>query len=128
MLSGLLNGAAGLFAALLLLIPLHVLHAIGAGDVKLAAACGAFLGWPDILPALFFVVVAGGVMAVSWTLVHRSTARTAANMARIAQSLAMAAWVRTSPVHSPFVSSGRLPYAVCILVGTTVFLVVRHLA
>jgi len=124
--TGFLNGAAGLFAALLLLLPLHALRAIGAGDVKLAAACGAFLGWPDILPALFFIVVAGGVMALGWSLVQRTTGRAASNVAQIAQSVFLAALLRTGMPNVPVQSAGRLPYAVCILVGTATFLVVRQ--
>jgi prepilin peptidase CpaA len=123
---GLLNALAGLGVALLCLIPLHALRAIGAGDVKLMAVVGAFLGVPDVLPAMFFVVFAGGVMATAFVLYHRVAGRMVANVALMLRSLALAAWTRT-PVATPaMVSSGRLPYALCILAGTTVFLVVRQ--
>ena len=36
---------------------------IGGGDAKLAAAIGAALGFPGVLPALFFAALAGGVLA-----------------------------------------------------------------
>ena len=41
---GLLQSLAGAAAGLALLLPMYLLRALGAGDVKLMAMCGAFLG------------------------------------------------------------------------------------
>ncbi len=51
--------------------------ALGAGDVKLAAVIGALLGYPAILPALFFGVLAGGVGALIFLATRRKGRRDA---------------------------------------------------
>jgi prepilin peptidase CpaA len=58
----------GFGLAFMLMLPGHVLGATGAGDVKLFAAAGTLLGASRVLPAFFFVAVAGGVLAmgVAW--------------------------------------------------------------
>ncbi len=61
-------GVAGsLMAALLLLVPFFVLFALaggGAGDAKLMAGIGAWLGVTDGLLALLAIVIMGGLLAV----------------------------------------------------------------
>jgi prepilin signal peptidase PulO-like enzyme (type II secretory pathway) len=66
---GLLVGG-GLFLGLALLRP----GAMGAGDVKLAAALGAMLGYPLVLPGLLCGAVAGGAAAL-WLLATRRAGR-----------------------------------------------------
>ena len=55
-------GAMGMLVggALFLLVALAGRGAMGAGDVKLAAALGAVLAYPLILPALLWGVLAAG--------------------------------------------------------------------
>lgn len=59
---------SGLLVGLLCFLPLHIARLMGAGDVKLMAACGAILGpelaWQGALVALML----GGVMALAWKL------------------------------------------------------------
>jgi len=61
---GALFGLAGAGLALLILLPLVLLRALGAGDWKLMGAVGAFLGWKLFLFVMFGSVVASGIMAV----------------------------------------------------------------
>ena len=51
--------------------------AMGAGDVKLAAALGAVLGWPAVLPALLYGIIAGGVAALLLLLLRRADRKSA---------------------------------------------------
>jgi len=61
---GTLFSLKGAGLALILLLPLVLLRALGAGDWKLMAAVGAFLGPVLFLFVLFGSIVASGIMAV----------------------------------------------------------------
>lgn len=67
---GLLDSAAG---CLVLATPYLVLMMLGggAGDVKLMAAVGAWLGLHDGLVALFFVACSGALLALGHIMVRR---------------------------------------------------------
>src|SRR5438477_5906014 len=61
---GLRFSLSGAGLALLLLLPLVLLRALGAGDWKLMGAVGAFLGWQLFLYVMFGSIFASGIMAV----------------------------------------------------------------
>jgi prepilin peptidase CpaA len=121
-----LTGAA---VGLVLLLPLYVFRIMGAGDVKLMAMVGAFLGAAATLQALLFTLVAGGIAAVAYALYHRGALRLARNTGAIVQSLAFAALSGTRPADPVprGASVGAIPYAVSIALGTLACLVTRQL-
>jgi len=47
--------------------------AMGVGDIKLAFFMGLFLGFPDILVALFFAFLIGGIIGIGLILAKRKT-------------------------------------------------------
>jgi prepilin peptidase CpaA len=55
-------GGAGL--GLLVFLPVYLIRAIGAGDVKLIAGVGALLGPRDLFSALIYCALAGGLISV----------------------------------------------------------------
>lgn len=63
-LSGLNAGFLGMCTGLLTLLPLYAVGGMGAGDVKLMAGMGAWLGWQVTLVAFCVSVVVGAAMAV----------------------------------------------------------------
>lgn len=64
----LVSALAGLVVGLLLFLPLYLLRGMGAGDVKLLAALGAWLGAKSIVWVAMYAAIAGGVMAVAVAL------------------------------------------------------------
>jgi prepilin peptidase CpaA len=62
---GLLWALSGAAVGLALLLPLHAIGGMGAGDVKLMAGVGAWMGTSLTLGAFAVSTVVGGVMAVA---------------------------------------------------------------
>jgi prepilin peptidase CpaA len=68
--SGLLVALAGTALGLVLLLPLYAIGGMGAGDVKLLAGVGAFMGPKLTLGAFATSAIVGGLMAlvmVAWS-------------------------------------------------------------
>lgn len=61
---GLMFSFAGLSLGLALLMPLHMIGGMGAGDVKLLAGVGAWMGPVIVIWAFVATAVAGGVIAI----------------------------------------------------------------
>ena len=81
--AGALAGAAVGFA---LLLPGYILGGTGAGDVKLLAALGIWLGPAGALMAFFYSAIAGGVLAVAHAVKRRRLATTLGRTARLVAS------------------------------------------
>jgi prepilin peptidase CpaA len=67
---GFSQAALGWFLAALLFFPIFALRGMGAGDVKLLAALGAWLGPADAVYLAIFASMAGGLMAFVVALSH----------------------------------------------------------
>ncbi|MDP3822980.1 MAG: A24 family peptidase [Burkholderiales bacterium] len=126
---GLLGALAGLGVGLVVLLPVYALRVMGAGDVKLMAMVGAIVGLPDILHAVLYSLVVGGIAAIGFALHRRVFRRMGANAFDIVQSMAFAAMVgnRPTPALSGRASIGKLPYGVSIAGGTIAWLAARLL-
>ena len=62
--SGFLNALAGAGVGLLCFLPLYLSKGMGAGDVKLMAAAGAFFGPTDAFVAALLSLASGAVLAL----------------------------------------------------------------
>jgi prepilin peptidase CpaA len=65
-LSGLFAGLAGLLIGLAMLMPLYLTGGTSAGDVKLLAVAGVYLGPTGALFAGLFTFIAGAVFGLLW--------------------------------------------------------------
>ena len=59
-----LSSLYGLLAGGGVLLPFCLAGVLGGGDFKLMAAVGAVVGWPFILPVMYFTALTGGIIAV----------------------------------------------------------------
>jgi len=66
--SGLGHSLLGVLTAAVLMGLLYVLGGMGMGDVKLCVGVGAWVGPQQLLFALAFMGLAGGVMVFGWAL------------------------------------------------------------
>jgi len=63
---------AGFLVGAGLFFPLYWLRGMGAGDLKLIAAIGAFLSLRLIFSVVFFTVLSGGVLGLAWLVLGRT--------------------------------------------------------
>lgn len=122
---GLLKALAGLAVGLCLLLPMYAMRALGAGDVKLMAMIGAFVGPGAVAGITLLTLLAGGVLALvvaglngrlrvmvhnTWHMIKYSMLRSLAG--------------EVPKMDAPAAASGRLPYAVAIAAGAAPYLIV----
>ena len=96
---GLTIAASGALVGLLCLLPFYALGALGAGDVKLMAMCGAFLGPLQVAAASVASLLVGGVIGVVWL-----------------------SWQFSSSDEKQLTTSSAIPYALAIGVGVLISL------
>lgn len=114
----------GALVGLLVFLPFYLLRAMGAGDVKLLAGLGAYVGAQEVVNVALSVLVAGGLLAVArmaWT-------------GRSRLVLSNVKWALTGGVRGPqrfdplVHSAERMPYALAFASGTAFYVYWRLLA
>jgi prepilin peptidase CpaA len=125
---GILFAVGGLAVGLGVLLPLYVLRVMGAGDVKLMAMVGAFLGASATLNAVLATLIAGGVLAMVLALLNGTVVRMVRNVAMMFKGtlLTFATGVGGLAVHGG-PSAGKMPYGVAIATGTIAYLILAQL-
>ena len=126
---GVLGELEGVGVGFVLTLPFYLLRGMAAGDVKLMAMTGAYLGPWDGLHAVLWSFMAGGVLALAIVLVKGRLGRLWRNLSQavLVGSLQLAAGNAPAAQISSSESAGLLPYAVAIAAGTTLFLIARQL-
>jgi prepilin peptidase CpaA len=118
--SALLGGLSGLG----LFLPLYALGLLGAGDVKLLAAIGLWLGTEHLLYAALWTLFAGGALAVAWSAGTGTLRQVLSNV----RDMLLGSYMSVSGGGGVSIAatraSARLPYAVAIACGTA-FEIVR---
>jgi prepilin peptidase CpaA len=126
---GLGASAEGMALGLLVYGTLFLLGGMGAGDVKLCAALGAWIGPGQLLIAMILTALAGGVMALTWAV----SSGFSKELFEETGNLVLGRWKRTAdegngPESDP--ESGvktertttrlrrKMPYAPAIAIGT----------
>jgi prepilin peptidase CpaA len=110
----------GLLVGLAVLFPMFALGAMGAGDVKLMAALGAWIGWKAILFVALYGSLAGGALGIVVGMRRRYLRKALSNL----RMLATYWWVEgVKPLPALTLEakdSQRLPYALAIAAGLAV--------
>lgn len=121
---GVLSSLAGLGIGLATLLPMYALGAMGAGDVKLMAMVGAFLGPQGVIISALLSMVAGGLLAITVSMWNGNLVQVLTNTYQLLIGSLMhtlsGAGVR---IDAPAVATGKLPYAIAIAAGTLIYIV-----
>lgn len=127
--SGAASAFGGLAVGFAAMLPFYALGIMGAGDVKLMAMTGAFLGPQQTLMAVLFTFIAGGVAALAFAIHRRRLAHMLGNVKATAQGMVIStiAGMRPDGRLQASQSVGKLPYGVCIAAGTVVQVLAHQL-
>ncbi len=120
---------AGMLLGFAVMLPMYALRAMGAGDVKLMAMAGAFLGVEGTAYALVFSFVTAGIAAFVFAASNRVTGRMLVNARELLRGMMWSAVAAGRPSVQPasIQSVGKLAYGISIALGTTTYLVARQL-
>ena len=117
---GVQHAMSGWILGLLLFMPMFVLGGMGAGDVKLLAALGAWLGPSDAFYLALNASLAGGLIAVPLALRRRYLGTAFKNIGSLIKFWWMCGVRPLRSVSLESQSSPRLAYAVPMFLGTVV--------
>jgi prepilin peptidase CpaA len=120
--AGLLSGLGGLALGLVLYLPLYIFGGMGAGDVKLLAAVGTFLGIKATVLAAAFSLAAGAVIGIG-VLLARGIFPAVLRRYALTIKCLLCTGNYISPAAADASLDTRFPYGIAIAIGTlaTVF-------
>lgn len=107
----------GALVGLLIYLPFYMMRTMGAGDVKLMAALGAFVGTGEVIGLALCVLIAGGVLAVIRMLLKRNARLVLSNVKLILIGMGHGG----SGFDPATQSADRMPYALSFATGLAVF-------
>ncbi len=124
---GLLQSAGGglIFGGVFMLF--YVIRAMGAGDVKLAAALGCIVGSSATIPVMFYTAVAGGALAVIFMVLSGRVVETLRNTLRVAGFHALHGLQIHPTVNLDNPKAVRMPYGLAFAIGTAGWIVFLHI-
>ena len=110
--AGLAGGLVGLSVGGIFFFIMNAMGGMGLGDVKLAAAVGAGVGFPAMLACLLFIGIAGGIEAVVVLIWQGKFLKTFGGMARAALEKTKLVKPGAPREHT------KIPYGVAIALGS----------
>ncbi len=108
----------GVGLALVLLLPLVLLRALGAGDWKLMGAVGAFVGPVPFLFVLYGSIMVAGLMALVQMFRTKRVRETIKNMFRLVQGFVLFGFRQNQEISLDNPSLTKLPFGVAVAVST----------
>ena len=123
--SGLTFSLSGWLLAIALWIPFYALGGMGAGDVKLLAAVGAWLGPADVFHAALYAGIAGAMMALSIAAARGLLRQTFSNLQLLVAHWQVAGFAPHAQLTLADTGRPRLAYALPILAGTVMAIWLR---
>jgi len=117
---GFLFSLSGLAVGFFLFLPFYLLRGMAAGDVKLMAAIGTFMGPSITLAAVAGTLVCGAVLAIAYILIKGGAKPTLERYRTMFNTFfSTHRLIYIKPTNKD-IGSMRFPYASAIMVGTFV--------
>src|SRR5687768_836669 len=110
--AGLVKGGGGLLAGLACWLPFYALGWLGAGDVKLFGASGAWLGPLHAVEGALIGALSGAVLSLIWMMKSRGMRDTAVTLGMAASSPGLLA-----PSMQEKARRSTMPYGIAIAFG-----------
>lgn len=117
-LEGLGIALGGLGVGFIAFLPFYLKGGMGAGDVKLMAAVGTFLGAKLTLTAIAYTLIAGGVFGLAYAAWRGGAWPMLQRFLTTLRFLAVTGTVSRTGPQPGEVAAQRFPYAVPITIGT----------
>lgn len=124
--SGVLAATYGLLVGLAILLPGYLMGFTGAGDAKLMAAVGTFLGPIGVLQAALISIFIGGLIAMGFAfsaLIFRRSATPWGRYSLMLRALVITGRPLYIPPEEGEVMGKKFPFAVSIALGSTAWIV-----
>ncbi|XKH61730.1 A24 family peptidase [Halomonas sediminis] len=124
--AGVLVAMYGLLAGLAILMPGYLMGFTGAGDAKLMAAVGTFLGPLGVFQAALASILAGSLIAIGYivfAVLFRQTASPMARYGLMAKTLVTTGRPLYIAPEKGEVMGRKFPFAVAIAIGTTAWMI-----
>lgn len=125
-LSAVTVGLAGCATGLLFFLPLYLLRAMAAGDVKLMMMVGTFCGPTLTVEASLATYCAGGILAVVIVVARGRGRQAVRNVAAILRPILWRMVSVPLAAEPAPASVGSMPYGLAISAGTLFVLWLRH--
>jgi prepilin peptidase CpaA len=125
---GILFALGGLSVGLVAFLPGYLLRVLGAGDVKLMAMVGSFVGTWAAVEAVLASLITGGVLAIALSLYSGRLTLMLRNAVALFRGTVLT--FATAPGGLTIEggrSAGRMPYGLAIALGTIGYLVLEQL-
>lgn len=116
----------GWLAAAALWLPIYAVGGMGAGDVKLIAAVGAWIGPANVIDAALYAAIVGAGMALVLAVFKGYLGQLFSNVRLLMTHWTVAGFTPRSGLTLSTSGGPRLAYAVPILAGTVVAIWLRH--
>lgn len=124
---GLMAALGGMLVGGGLLLPLYMLRAMGAGDVKLMAMVGAYLSPHQALWAGLVVLLTGGILSLAFAIKNGVLQKTFVNLRLLFTGAFSSLLLRESPnLGVGAETAGRMPYGLPIAIGTAAYLLLQY--
>ena len=115
-LPGLEGSLLGFLAGTLVFVVGFFIGGMGAGDVKLMAAIGLWLGWPNTVAAVIYVTIVGAIVSLCAAAANGSLSKLFKNVYWFMVGLTVPGGKASAAIQES--AAAPIPYGVSIAIGT----------